>query len=167
MRDVTLMSEWLAPLLPERGMRSHFNSWGLSRVAARKNRDATCPTVVIALKCRCRDNMARLPKDFLATDFRGSPRKICKKSCGATLSGRTIFLNIEARFRVRGLFLPHIMAAGTWQPYQDKKGKKATPRYVAGPFAPLCCVDSDFGGIRAILSGGNPPRYGSCPLLVI
>jgi len=38
-----------------------------------------------------------------------------------------------------------------------KRGKKATPRYVAGPFAPLCCVYSDFGGIRAILSGRNPP----------
>src|SRR5262245_28679686 len=38
-----------------------------------------------------------------------------------------------------------------------KRVKKATPRYVAGEFAPLCCVYSDFGGIRAILSGGNPP----------
>ena len=42
----------------------------------------------------------------------------------AILSGRTIFLSIEARLRVRGLFLPHIMAVGTWQPYQGKKGKK-------------------------------------------
>ena len=33
------------------------------------------------------------------------------------------------------------------------------PRYVTGPFAPLCCVYSGFGGIPAILSGGNPPRY--------
>src|SRR5215510_1109376 len=40
-----------------------------------------------------------------------------------------------------------------------KRGKKATPRYVAEPFAPLCYVDSGFGGIHAILSGGNPPRY--------
>jgi hypothetical protein len=38
-----------------------------------------------------------------------------------------------------------------------KRVKKDTPRYVAGPFAPLCCVYRDFGGIRAILSGGNPP----------
>jgi hypothetical protein len=38
-----------------------------------------------------------------------------------------------------------------------KRVKKATPRYVAGLLAPLCCVYSDFGGIRAILSGGNPP----------
>jgi hypothetical protein len=37
-----------------------------------------------------------------------------------------------------------------------KRVKKATPRYVAGPFTPLCCVYSDFGGICAILSGGNP-----------
>src|SRR5712691_499681 len=36
---------------------------------------------------------------------------------------------------------------------REKMGKKATPRYVAGPFAPLCCVYSDFGGVRAILSG--------------
>src|SRR5439155_16266350 len=39
-----------------------------------------------------------------------------------------------------------------------KRVKKATPRYVAGPLAPLRCVYRDFGGIRAILSGGNPPR---------
>jgi putative ABC transport system substrate-binding protein len=38
-----------------------------------------------------------------------------------------------------------------------KRVKKATPRYVAGPCASLCCVYRDFGGIRAILSGGNPP----------
>src|SRR6266446_503506 len=69
-------------------------------------------------------NMARPPKDFFATDFRVSPRKICGKICSATLSGRTIFLSIEARFKVRGLFLPHIMAADTWRPHQGKKGKK-------------------------------------------
>ena len=40
-----------------------------------------------------------------------------------------------------------------------KKGKKATPRYVAEPFASLHCIDKGFGGICAILSGGNPPRY--------
>ena len=60
---------------------------------------------------------------FFATDFRVSPRKICGKCCGATLSGRTIFLSIDTRFRVRGLFLPHIMAGDTWQPHQGKKGK--------------------------------------------
>src|SRR2546426_7781142 len=74
-------------------------------------------------------NMARLPKDFFASDFWVSLRKICGKICGATLSGRTIFLSIEARFKVRGLFLPHIMAADTWRPHQGKKGKKR-PRHV-------------------------------------
>ena len=38
-------------------------------------------------------------------------------------------------------------------------GKKATPRYVAESFTPLCCIYKDFGGICATLSGGNPPRY--------
>src|SRR6266849_1892939 len=37
-----------------------------------------------------------------------------------------------------------------------KKGKKATPRYVAELFVPLCCIYKGFGGICAILSGGNP-----------
>ena len=51
MRDETLMPEWLPSLLPERGMRSHINSWGaFPALLRRKNRDATCPTVVIALK---------------------------------------------------------------------------------------------------------------------
>ncbi len=40
-----------------------------------------------------------------------------------------------------------------------KRGKKATPRYVAEPFASLCCIDKGLGGICATLSGGNPPRY--------
>src|SRR4029453_2043423 len=65
-------------------------------------------------------NMARLPKNLFAADFRVSPRKICS----ATLSGRTIFLSIKAMFRVRGLFLPHIMAADSGRPHQGKKGKK-------------------------------------------
>jgi hypothetical protein len=38
-----------------------------------------------------------------------------------------------------------------------KRLKKATPRYVAGPVAPLCRIYKDFGGICATLSGGNPP----------
>jgi hypothetical protein len=54
-------------------------------------------------------------------------------------------------------FLPHIMAAEKWQQQAGKKVKKATPRYVAGPYAPLCCIYKDFREIRAILSGKNPP----------
>src|SRR6266705_2078752 len=69
-------------------------------------------------------NMARPPKNLFVTDFRVSPRKICGKICGATLSDRTIFPSIEARFRIRSLFLPHIMAADTWWQHQGKKGKK-------------------------------------------
>jgi len=48
-----------------------------------------------------------------------------EKTDGATLSGRTIFLSIEAKFSVRILFLPHIMAADPWRPHQGKKGKKS------------------------------------------
>jgi hypothetical protein len=51
-------------------------------------------------------------------------RKICEKSGAAILSGRTLCFSIEARFRVRGRFLPHIMAADPWRPHQGQKGKK-------------------------------------------
>jgi hypothetical protein len=37
--------------------------------------------------------------------------------------------------------------------------KKATPRYVAEPYASSRFIDKGFGGICATLSGGNPPRY--------
>src|SRR5713101_571743 len=79
-------------------------------------------------------NMARPPKIFLPQIFVAAPRKICGKSCGATLSGRTLFLSIEARFRVRGLFLPHIMAAHTWRPHRGKKGKRETIARIPGCF---------------------------------
>jgi hypothetical protein len=38
-----------------------------------------------------------------------------------------------------------------------KRVKKATPRYVAELFTPLGFIYKDFGEVRAILSGGNPP----------
>jgi hypothetical protein len=64
-------------------------------------------------------NMARPPADFRAAHLRGHR---LGKIPDATLSGRTLFLSIEARFRVRDLFLPHIMAAYTRRQHQDKKG---------------------------------------------
>jgi hypothetical protein len=42
-----------------------------------------------------------------------------------------------------------------------KSVRKDTLRYVAAPFVPLCCVYRDFGGVRATLSGGNPPGFKS------
>jgi hypothetical protein len=50
--------------------------------------------------------------------------KIGKKTDRAILSGRTIFLSIEAKFSVRTFFLPHIMAAERGQHLTGKKGKK-------------------------------------------
>jgi len=48
---------------------------------------------------------------MLATDFHVSPRKICKKIGGATLSGRTLYVSISAtlgaiqQFPLLSLFL--------------------------------------------------------------
>ena len=55
-------------------------------------------------------------------------------------------------------FFCHIL----WRQRKDsicrvKRGKKATPYYVAEAFVSLCCIDKGFGGICAILSGRNPP----------
>src|SRR6266702_1693818 len=103
--------------------------------------------------------MARLPKDFLPQMF-GSVREKAAENAVAPhylagsfssalkpgLESETFFCHISWR-----------QAHGSHT--RAKRGKKAMPRYVAGPFAPLCCVYSGFGGIPAILSGGNPPRY--------
>ena len=102
---------------------------------------------------------------FLATGFRVNREK---KICGAILSVRTLFFSIGAILGAIGLFLPHNMATKRGQHQEGKKrGKKATPRYVAESFASLCCIDKGFRGICATLSGGNPPRYGSGALLVM
>src|SRR5438105_385001 len=66
-----------------------------------------------------------LPKTCLRQLCVSVRRKMREKTDGATLSGRTIFLSIEAKFSVRILFLPHIMAADPWRPHQGKKGKKS------------------------------------------
>jgi len=50
--------------------------------------------------------------------------KIGEKTDRAILSGRIIFLSIEAKFSVRTFFLPHIMAAEKGQHLPGKKGKK-------------------------------------------
>src|SRR5215475_10364235 len=142
---------------PPHNLASSTQHWGRAWLYVNKNNfdmfglRVPCPSAranVAVFPARSRlfltHNMARPPKDFFATDFRVSPRKICGKICRATLSGRSIFLSIEARFKVRGRFLPHIMAADTWRPHHGKKVKKATPRYVAGPLVPLSCIYRDF-----------------------
>jgi hypothetical protein len=122
---------------PPHNLASSTQHWGRAWLYVNKNNfnmfglRVPCPSAranVAVFPARSRlfltHNMARPPKDFFATDFRVSPRKICGKICRATLSGRAIFLSIEARFKVRGRFLPHIMAADTWRPHQGKKGQK-------------------------------------------
>ena len=69
-------------------------------------------------------NMARPPKNMLATAFRVSRREIGEKMGGATLSGRTLCVSIGATWRAIRLFLPHNMAAERGQHLTGKKGKK-------------------------------------------
>src|SRR5690242_9906125 len=66
-------------------------------------------------------NMARPPKDFLATGFRVNCEK---KSCGATLSVRALCFSIGAILGVLGPFLAHNMATERGQLQEGKKGKK-------------------------------------------
>src|SRR6266516_15901 len=104
-------------------------------------------------------NMARLPKDFLPQIF-GSVREKSAENAVAPHYLAEPFSSALKPGSESEAFFCHIawrQAHGSHT--RAKKGKKATPRYVAGPFAPLCCVYSGFGGIPAILSGGNPPRY--------
>src|SRR5262245_34154927 len=60
-------------------------------------------------------NLARPPTDFCPTYFHG---RTLGKICCATLSGRTIFLSVEASMRAVGLFLPHILAVDRRSQYQ-------------------------------------------------
>src|SRR5215471_1620693 len=69
-------------------------------------------------------NMARPPKNMFATALHVSPKKNVRKTESAILSGRTIFFSIEAKFSVRILFLPHILAAERWRHHEGKKAKK-------------------------------------------
>src|SRR5712691_9612133 len=68
-------------------------------------------------------NMARPPADFCAAYLRG--HRLGKRP-DATLSGSTIFLNVEARARAIDLFLPHIVAANKLRQHQGKKSEKRT-----------------------------------------
>ena len=65
-----------------------------------------------------------LPKTCLRQLCVSVRRKMREKTDGATLSGRTIFLSIEAKFSVRILFLPHILAAERWRHHEGKKAEK-------------------------------------------
>src|SRR5206468_12205392 len=108
--------------------------------------------------------MARLPKDFLATGFRGNREK---KSVAPHYLSEPFTSALAPLCGPLDFFCHIIWRQREGSTKRAKRGKKATPRYVAEPFASLRCIDKGFRGICATLSGGNPPRYGSCPLLVI
>jgi hypothetical protein len=95
---------------------------------------------------------------MLATDFRVRPKKNLLKKLVAPHYLAEPFSSALAPPWGPSAFFCHIM----WRQREGstmrvKRVKKATPRYVAEPFVSLYCVYRDFGGIRAILSGANPP----------
>jgi hypothetical protein len=57
-----------------------------------------------------------------------------KKSGGAILSVRTLFVSIGATLRAISLFLPHNMAAERGQHLAGKKGKKGHATLCGRPF---------------------------------
>jgi hypothetical protein len=100
-------------------------------------------------------NMVRPPKDLFATDFRVCREKSVAPHYLAEPYSPALKPDSESE-----AFFCHISWRQTHGGHtRAKRVKKATPRYVAGLLAPLCCVYCDFGGIRAILSGGNPPGF--------
>src|SRR5262249_11423171 len=101
-------------------------------------------------------NMARPPKDCLATGFRVKPRE---KICGAILSVRTFASALAPPWGSSDFFCHIIWRQREGSTKRAKRGKQVTPRYVAEPFASLRCIDKGFREIYATLSGGNPPRY--------
>src|SRR5437773_3466803 len=112
--------------------------------------------------------MARLPKDFLATGFRGNREK---KSVAPHYLSEPFASALAPLCGPSDFFCHIIWRQREGSTKRAKRGKKATPRYVAEPFASLRCIDKGFRGICATLSGGNPPRYetnhtsprGACP----
>src|SRR5438034_4589830 len=100
--------------------------------------------------------MARLPKDFLATGFRGNREK---KSVAPHYLSEPFTSALAPLCGPLDFFCHIIWRQREGSTKRAKRGKKATPRYVAEPFASLRCIDKGFRGICATLSGGNPPRY--------
>src|SRR5437667_12844996 len=100
--------------------------------------------------------MARLPKDFLATGFRGNREK---KSVAPHYLSEPFSSALAPLCGPSDFFCHIIWRQREGSTKRAKRGKKATPRYVAEPFASLRCIDKGFRGICATLSGGNPPRY--------
>src|SRR5213083_1473845 len=100
--------------------------------------------------------MARLPKDFLATGFRGNREK---KSVAPHYLSEPFASALAPLCGPSDFFCHIIWRQREGSTKRAKRGKKATPRYVAEPFASLRCIDKGFRGICATLSGGNPPRY--------
>src|SRR5947208_9810823 len=103
--------------------------------------------------------MARLPKDFLRQIFGSVREKSAEKAVAPHYLAEPLSSAIKPGSESEAFFCHISWRQAHGSHTRAKRGKKAMPRYVTGPFAPLCCVYSGFGGIPAILSGGNPPRY--------
>ena len=101
-------------------------------------------------------NVARHHKNFLATGLRGHGEK---KFAAPHYLSEPFPSALALSWRPLDFFCHLIWRQREGSPTRAKRGKKATPRYVADPFAALCCIDKGFRGICATLSGGNPPRY--------
>src|SRR5262249_32910145 len=100
--------------------------------------------------------MARPPKDFLATGFRVNHEK---KSVAPYYLSEPFASALAPSWGPSDFFCHIIWRQRAGSTMRAKKVKKATPRYVAEPFASLYCINKGFGGVCATLSGGNPPRY--------
>jgi hypothetical protein len=101
-------------------------------------------------------NMARPPKDFLATGFRVNHEK---KAVAPHYMSEPFASALAPPWESSDFFCHIIWRQREGSSKRAKKGKKATPRYMAESYVPSRCINKGFGGICATLSGGNPPRY--------
>ena len=102
-------------------------------------------------------NMARPPKTFLPQIFGSVREKSVAKSVAPHYLAEPFSSALKPGSESEAFFCHISWRQAHGSHTRAKRGKKATPRYVAGQDAPLYCIYKDFGGIGATLSGGNPP----------
>src|SRR5690242_9906127 len=96
------------------------------------------------------------PKTFWQQVFGSTARK---KAVAPHYLSEPFALALAPSWESSDLFWHIIWRQREGNSKRAKKGKKATPRYVAELYVPSYCINKGFGGICATLSGGNPPRY--------
>src|SRR2546428_10087472 len=95
-------------------------------------------------------NMARLPKDFLPQIFGSVREKSAEKAVAPHYLAEPFASALKPGSEPEAFFCHISWRQAHGSHTRAKRGKKARPRYVAGPSGPLYCVYSDFGGIRAL-----------------